>query len=483
MAASASATPPATPPAAARSGVAAVRRRRRILVPTLLTIGVIIGFFACFAVWVNRQVLDTNNFVNTSGELLANEEVQAALSTYAVNELFRTVNVAQELRSGLPTQLQGLAGPASAGLRTLAERAVPKLLATAAVQEQWRRANRVAHAELIHILNGGSKTLSTKNGVVSLNLHELVTQLAAQLGVQEQLESARAKLQSSGGAAKAREVAKEQLGVTLPSTTGQLVIMRSNQLKTAQDIVKAIRGLAIVLPLVAIALFALAIWLDKGRRRRTLRTTGWCFFGIGVLLLLGRRVGGDAIVNSLVKVPANKPAAHEVWSIATGLLYATAIAMVLYGLVIVFAAWLAGPTRPAVGVRRALAPWVREHEIPSYLFAEAILLLVVLWGPTPATREVLPVIGFAVLILFAVWIFRRETRREFPDTQPGETMARVRAWYAHMRARRAAPHALAAGTDNGSQLEALERLANLHDRGALTDEEFASEKRRLMSTH
>jgi hypothetical protein len=448
----------------------------------LLTLGVVIGFFACFAVWINRQVLNTDNWTNTTGELLAHEKVQVAVSNYAVTQLFKSVNVAEELKSGLPTQLQGLSGPAAAGLHALAERAVPQLLATAQVQEGWRRANRAAHAQLISILNGGSKTVSTKSGVVSLNLEELITQLAAQLGLSSQLAAAREKLKGGAGA-QARTVAKEKLGVTLPPAGGQLVILRSSQLKTAQDIVKAIRGLAIVLPIVALALFALAVWLAQGRRRKELRNVGWCFFGIGVFLLLARRVAGDAVVNSLVKVPANKPAAHEVWSIGTSLLYQIAVAMVLYGLVLVAAAWLAGTTRPAVGLRRAMAPWLREHELGSYAVGEAILLLVVLWGPTPATREWIPVIGFAVLVAFGVWLLRRMTAREFPDTQTGEASARLREWFSGVRARRGRAPAVEvevaeAGPD-GSRLQMLERLAALHERGALSDEEFAAEKRQL----
>ena len=473
------------PPAGSQT--AERRSAHRVLIPVLLTVAVILGFFACFAVWVNRQVLNTNNWVNTTGELLANEEVQAAVSTYAVNELFRNVNVGEELKSGLPTPLKGLSGPAAAGVHAIAEQVVPKLLATAPVQEGWRRANRVAHAEFIHILNGGSNTLSTKRGVVSLNLHELITDLAAQLGLQSQLAAGREKLQSVGGTAKANELAKEKLGVTLPVTSGQLVIMRSSQLKTAQDIVNAIKHLALVLPLLAIALFALAIWLDAGRRRKTLRTTGWCFFGIGVLLLLARRAGGDAIVNSLVKVPANKPAAHEVWTIGTSLLYQIAVAMVLYGLLIVLAAWLAGRTRPAVGLRRALAPWLREHALGSYLAAEAILLLIVLWGPTPATREWLPVIGFAVLFALGVYVLRSQTEREFPDAKPGEATARLRAWASGLRHRASSEKVVTdvvvesgSGASAGdSRLRALERLADLHERGALSDEEFAAEKQRL----
>lgn len=476
--------------APARGVAAALRKRHRVIVPVLLTIAVIVGFFACFAVWINRQVLNTNNFTNTTSELLGNEKVQAALSTYVVSTLFTSVNVEEELKSALPTQVQALAGPAASGLRVAAEEAVPKLLATSQVQEGWRRASRAAHAQLINILNGGGKTISTKSGVVSLNVHELVSEVAKELGLQSQLAAARAKLQGGGGA-KARAVAQEKLGVTLPASSGEIVILRSSQLKAAQDIVKALRGLAIALPLIALALFALAIWLSEGRRRRTLRTSGWCFFGIGILLLLARRVGGDAVVNSLVKVPANKPAAHEVWSIGTSLLYDIATAMVLYGLVIVVAAWLAGTTRPALAVRRALAPWMREHEVGSYVGGEALLLLVVLWGPTAATREIFPVIGFAALVAFAVWLLRRDTMREFPDSQIGDAGAAMKRWMSNVRGHRAGEPAVAhaggggggthasADVPNGARVQALERLAALHERGALTDEEFAAEKAAL----
>ena len=170
------------------------------------------------------------------------------------------------------------------------------------------------------MLNGGGPVVSTKSGVVTLNLHTLVSQLAATLGVSSQVAAVQSKLQGSTGAS-ARAAAQKKLGITLPPANGQLVIMRSNQLKTAQDIANAVKHLAIVLPAIAILMFALAVYLARGRRRRTLRTTGWCFVLIGVVLLLIRRIGGDAVVNGLVKVPSNKPAVHDVWNIGTSLLY------------------------------------------------------------------------------------------------------------------------------------------------------------------
>lgn len=410
------------------------RRPHHRLVVATLAVATVIGFFACFAVWVNRQALNTSNWTKTSSQVLADPHVQAALSVYLVNELFASAEVPARLQTALPEQLKGLSGPLAAGLRQVANQFVPRLLATSAAQELWRRSNKAAHEQLLRILNGGGKAVSTENGVVALNLHELVTELGNRLGVGSQVTAAREKL-AGGTGAQVKSTAEQKLGVTLPANTGRIVIMRSDQLKTAQDIVKAIKGLALVLPLVALALFALAVWLARGWRRHALRSSGWCFFGVGIALLVLRRVAGEAVVKGLVANPANKDAANAVWSIGTSLLYDIAIAMVLYGLVLVLAAWLAGTTRSARFLRRAGAPWMREHAVGSYVVAGVLLLLVVLWGPTPATRQLLPVLGFVALAALGVSLLRRQTALEFPNAMPGEAMADLRRAWPFGRAR------------------------------------------------
>ena len=401
-------------------------RSHKVLTTTLVTLATIIGFFACFAVWANRQALNTDNWTKTSSNLLANHAVQSALSVYLVNELYAAADVQGRLEKELPGEIKGLSGPVAAGLRQLAGEAVPKLLATQQVQELWRQANRNAHEQLLAILNGGGKVVSTSNGEVVLDLHQLVTQLGSQLGVSSQVEAAQEKLNSAGGAA-AKSAAEENLGIKLPPSSGRIDILKASQLKTAQDVAKGIKGLAIILPAIALLLFALAIWFAAGRRRVMLRTVGWCFFGVGVTLLLARRVAGEQVVNGLVTVPANKPAGEAVWSIGTSLLYGIAIAMLLYGLVIVIAAWLAGHTRIATSLRHVAAPWMREHEAGSYGVAGVLLLLIVLWGPTPATRQLLPILGFAALGAFGVYILRRQTEAEFPAATSGESMAMLRS--------------------------------------------------------
>ncbi len=445
-------------------------RSHRFLVGTLVTLATIVGVVAVLAVWTNRQVLNTDNWTHTSSQLLANKQIQTALSAYLVTELFKTVNVEAELKSKLPKQLEGLAAPVAGGVQQLAGQAVPVIIASPQAQDAWTRANRLASTQLLKIVNGGGKVVSTNGGVVTLNVHALVAQLAATFGIsQQQLAAVQSK--AKGVAATAR-----QKGLTLPPSSGQIVILRSNQLKTVQDVAGALKDLAIVLPLVALALFALSVGLARGRRRQALRMTGWCIFGIGLLALIVRRVIGNEIVDSLVKHASNKAAAHEVWNIGTSLLYDIAVALVVLGLVVVVAAWIAGRTGPATGLRRMLAPSLREHPVLSYAFAGLAYLLLLLWGPTPAFRQPIPIIVFAILLAGGVEALRRETAKDFPTARRGDTARAMRDWYAARRQ----PHAPAAPSDPTHVAE-LERLATLHDRGALTAAEYEHEKATLIN--
>jgi hypothetical protein len=437
------------------------RHRRRFLVGTLMAAAVLIGLFAMFSVWANRQALNTDNWTDTSSKLLADQDVQNAVGAYLVSELFSEVDVQQALENRLPPQLAGLAGPAAGGLRQLADRAAPKLVASAAVQDAWRRSNRAAHEQLLRILNDDGSVTSTKGGEVVLNLRALVDQLAARLGVQSQVNAARSKLQGGAGA-KARTAAQQKLGVTLPPSTGRLVIMRSDQLATAQDVAKGIRNLAIVLTALSLGLFALAVWLAVGWRRVALLRTGACFIGLGLLVLLARRVIGNQVIDDLVANKSAAPAAHSVWTIGTSLLYDIAIAMFAYGVLFVVAAWLAGPSRLALAARRALAPALRDRLATVYGVLATVYLLIIVWGPTPATRKPLGIILFAALLVLGVELLRRQVAREFPQTPQaggeGETTA-----------------------PDTAHVGELERLVALHDSGVLSDDEFNSEKVLLLN--
>jgi hypothetical protein len=66
--------------------------------------------------------------------------------------------------------------------------------------------------------------------------------------------------------------------------------------------------------------------------------------------------------------------------------------------------------------------------------------------------------------------------REFPDAEAGESVSRLRSWYADRRGARAAP---VSAPDN-SHIADLERLAALRHRGDLTDAEYQAQKTAIL---
>src|SRR4029077_9598971 len=88
---------------------------RRRTVKGLIALGALLAFLSVFAIWVERQALDTGEWVNTSGRLLQNATIRSAVGDYLVEQLYENVNVEKELEDILPGETKELAGPAAGG--------------------------------------------------------------------------------------------------------------------------------------------------------------------------------------------------------------------------------------------------------------------------------------------------------------------------------------------------------------------------------
>ena len=361
---------------------------------TALLIGTsILLFFSMFAVWANRQALNTKHWTNTSSALLEDKTIRDAVALYLVDQLYANVDVAGELQSVAPKDLKGLAGPASGVLRQGADRVAKRALATARIQQAWEQANRTAHQQLMAVLEDRNTAVSTANGEVVLNLNVLVQRIADQLGL-------------SGN-----------LADKLPASAGQLKILKSDQLSTAQTIAKLIKRLAWILTVLVLAGYALAVYLAKGRRRETLRAVGFCFVAVGILVLLARSIVGNIVVDQLASTEAAKPPAEDTWTITTQLLSDIAASVIVTGIGVVIVAWIGGPTRLATSWRRAAAPYLQHEPAICFGVVGAFLLLMIIWAPVSAFRQPLDILLYAVLLAIGVEVLRRETAKEFAGEQ------------------------------------------------------------------
>jgi hypothetical protein len=437
--------------------------RGRTLPIVVLILATIIGLTSVLALWVKRQALETETWTELSADLLEDDAIRDAVGAFVVTAIFDNVDVEQELAGALPPRAAPLAGPLSSALRELATRATQEALASPKVLALWEEANRTAHERLIALLDDEGEFVSTTGGEVTLDLTKIISEVAATVGISADVAS------------------------KIPPEASAIQVMDSDELDLAQTGVKVLRTLAWVLTALTLALYALAIYLARGRRRETLRAVGFSFITIGALALIARSAGGSAITDALAETAAAEEPVQNTWDIGTSLLRDTGQSIVIYGLVCVVAAWFAGPTRIATAIRFELTPYLRQ---PQYAWSGLAVGLVLLfwWNPVVATDRLIPSILLVIFLAIGVEALRRQVVREFPDrvaTGTPEGMAHAMAErMRESRARRvatagAAPVAPPAAAP--SRVEELERLAKLRESGVLTDEELATEKQRILA--
>ena len=169
-----------------------------------------------------------------------------------------------------------------------------------------------------------------------------------------------------------------------------------------------------MLLLLSFALIGTALLVAPGYRREIVRGYGAGLVVAGALALAVSAWVGDWLVDSLAQTAATEPAIRGVWDVYDSLLAEAATATIGYGLVVLAATWLGGRTRWAVATRRALAPYLREPAIAYGVLAAIVLVVIVWWAPTPATRNPVTALVLAALLVLGLALLRRQTAREWP---------------------------------------------------------------------
>jgi hypothetical protein len=473
---------PATPDEAGAAptegrGAAPVSKGRRWSARGLILLAVLIGTMSIFATWAREQLLNTDQWVKTSTELLENPQISDELASYLVDELYANVNVSQELSDRLPPELQPLAPAAAAAVRQGLDRIAKRALQNPKTQDLWANANRTAHEKFVDIiLEQNTGAVTAEQGVVVLDLRSILVQIGQRVGVPD------AALQK------------------IPASAAEIEIFRSDELESAQNAAQLLKTGSWILTFLTLGLFIFAVWLARGERRTTMLLAGWGLVVAGVIVLLARGLAGQAIVESIATTASTQETATITWDIATSLLKTLGWQAAIIGIGVVVAAWLGGPSRPATAVRRMSAPALQQRPDLTGIGVALVLLAVIAWAPIPALRRPAFILLLIVLVAIGFVALRRQTQREFPDadgTGFDLSWLRDRGSAAAGGARRVASSAAARVSGSGTEepesapappaadpaearIGQLERLAKLHDAGVLDDDELAAEKQRLL---
>jgi hypothetical protein len=369
-----------------------VPRWRRILAVVLLVVGVLLVPVSLSAIWVRNTLLDTDQYVATIGPLAENSDIQQGLADRVTTALFADDRVEKRIADALPPRAEVVAAPIASGLERVANEAALKLFESDQFETVWDNVNRRAHSRLVEVLTGGGSRISTKDGTVSIDMEQIFDNVKQRL---------------------------DDRGITvfddveLPAKYQSIVLIQSKELEQAQELTDLLQKLAWILPVVALLCLAGGIALAPNRRRRLMWTAIWVALAVLAqlaLLSVGRNFYLEAITASGVR----RGSAGAVWDQLTTFLRQSGRTMIVLMVVVAVAAWVAGPSRRAVGIRGlwtrgleghgdadggAFAAFVARSKAGLRIAGAVIALAVlVLWNhPKPITVLV-------VAILFVVYL-------------------------------------------------------------------------------
>jgi uncharacterized membrane protein len=327
---------------------------RTPLVVVLILIAGVLAPASIVARWARDTVSDTDRYVQTVAPLANDPAVQKAIANRVTGEIFQRVDVravtqdaidalaAQGLPPRVSDGLSALSAPLAGGVRSFVTTQVTKLVESDAFADAWAQANRQAHTQLVAVLTGeGSDAVSVANGTVALNLGPII-------------ETVKQRLSAAGFT----------LAEQIPAVNAQFTIFQSDDITKAQSAFSALDNLASWLPVVALLLLALAVYVARSRRRALM----WSALAVaGSMLLLGaalnifRPVYLDALDSRVQSIDA----AAAVYDQLVGFIRLNLRAVLVVALAVAVAAWLTGPsgTGSREGISRSMG-WLRggaEH--------------------------------------------------------------------------------------------------------------------------
>ena len=364
-------------------------RGRIIGARVLLIIGVLLLVISILSTYVKREALDSGQFRNTSQQLIADPAIQEAVAAQ-MSDALANVDFTGSLEAKLPPNLQALASPIAGLAQGFVGTAAQNLLARPRIQDAFVGAAVLSQKQFLKVLHGDTQAVDTSNGDVVLDIRPLVLKLGDRFGF------------------------VTDLSTKIPPDAGQVTILESDNLDTAQKITHWLEQIANYVWILALAAWVAAIWLARGRRRQEVRSLGIGLVAVGVIVIVVRWLAGKYVVDQLVASDSMRPAVHNAWQIITQSLAAAGWVSLSVGVLVAVGAWLVGPGDRATAARVWLAPYLRRPEIAWSAFVVGMLLLI--W--------VLPIQVFrttAVLVVAAAIgfvIFLRQLAAESPAPAP-----------------------------------------------------------------
>src|SRR5215207_9463830 len=381
-------------------------RWRSLLATVLIVLGCVLAPVAGVSVWVNNQVSDTDRFVRTMSPLVDDPDVQARLTDRLTTTVFQYVDV-QSIADdavtalaaqGVPTQvtdrLSTLTPTLASAVTGFVRDKIAELVASPAFASAWNQAITVAHRQMDTLLSGESESVVVRGDTVYLDLAPFIV-------------LAKERLSDAGLTAVS----------LVPDVHPTVALAKADTLVRAQTAYSALDTVADVLPWVVLLLLVVGVYLARNRFRALVGTglgigLAMVVLGAGLLVARGLLVGA---------VPARAaPATASGFDIVVTYLRLGLRALMVLGLVLALAGFLAGTSDTAVSIRRwtaghlhslrgnraggPVSRWVRPKVRGLRIGAVALAVLVFALQDQPTGGTILIIASVLLLALAAIEI-------------------------------------------------------------------------------
>jgi hypothetical protein len=332
---------------AASTTAAPARHRghgRSVLAAALVTIACVLAPLSVVSVWASTVLSDTDRYVETVAPIADDPGVQAAIAdevTAAIMTQLEVDQLTQDALAAIAAQenvpprvadaLPALAVPLSNGIESFTRTRTEDLLASPKFAEVWAEVNRVAHKQVVTLLEGNEGgAVSAQGDTITLNLGPII-------------EAVKTRLVAEGFT----------LAENIPAIDRSFVLVQSEGITKTQNFYVLLNALGLWLPFIAVGLFAAGVYAAHDRRRTLLRgalgvTVALMVLGLGLLLL--RTLYVETTPAGLLTAES----AGSVFDTLVRFLRSSIRAGAVLGLLVAAAAFLTGPASSSVRTRAAL---------------------------------------------------------------------------------------------------------------------------------
>ena len=315
-----------------------------VLSSLCLVLGCVLAPVSVASVWVHNILADTDTYVETVAPIAEEPAVQAALADEVTAVVLDNLDLRQltsdALTSlseveGIPPRvaatLPALAVPISSGIESFTHDQVQRALASDRFATVWAEVNRVAHEQVVRLLEGEQGgAVSAQGDTITLNLGPVIEQ------VSQQMVDAGFTLASK-----------------IPTVDHEFTLVQSDAVTKAQSAYRLLDTLGTWLPFVSLGLIAAGVLLARDRWRALVRgalgvTAAMVLLGVGLAL------ARTWYVNTTPADILTSEAAGEVFDDLVRFLRTSLRAVAVLGLVVAVAAFLSGRSPQAARARGGL---------------------------------------------------------------------------------------------------------------------------------